>query len=61
MTDKGHYFFDNLVNRHAIALNPARTVRGETLNVMDPLLRPLLPIRPSYHAFASDERCAPRR
>lgn len=28
-------FFDNLVNRHAIALNPARTVRGEKLNVME--------------------------
>lgn len=29
------HFFDNLVNRHAIALNPARTVRGEKLNVME--------------------------
>lgn len=29
------HFFDNLVNRHAIVLNPARTVRGEKLNVME--------------------------
>lgn len=29
------HFFDNLVTRHAIALNPARTVRGEKLNVME--------------------------
>ena len=29
------HFFDNMVNRHAIALNPARTVRGERLNVME--------------------------
>src|SRR5579872_5301064 len=29
------HFFDNLVNRHAIPLNPARTVRGEKLNVME--------------------------
>jgi site-specific recombinase XerD len=29
------HFFDNLVNRHAIKLNPARTVRGEKLNVME--------------------------
>ena len=29
------HFFDNLVNRHAIAINPARTVRGEKFNVME--------------------------
>lgn len=29
------HFFDNLVTRHAITLNPARTVRGERLNVME--------------------------
>jgi site-specific recombinase XerD len=29
------HFFDNMVNRHAIALNPARTVRGEKLDVME--------------------------
>ena len=29
------HFFDNLVNRHAIVLNPARTVRGEKHNVME--------------------------
>ncbi len=29
------HFFDNLVNRHAIALNPAHTVRGEKLNVVE--------------------------
>ncbi|HEY1759412.1 MAG TPA: tyrosine-type recombinase/integrase [Bryobacteraceae bacterium] len=29
------HFFDNLVTRHAIVLNPARTVRGEKLNVME--------------------------
>lgn len=29
------HFFDNLVTRHAIILNPARTVRGEKLNVME--------------------------
>lgn len=29
------HFFDRMVNRHAIALNPARTVRGEKLNVME--------------------------
>jgi len=29
------HFFDNLVNRHAIVLNPARSVRGERLSVME--------------------------
>jgi site-specific recombinase XerD len=29
------HFFDNLVNRHAVVLNPARTVRGEKLNIME--------------------------
>ena len=29
------HFFDNLVNRHAIVLNPARSVRGEPLTVME--------------------------
>lgn len=29
------HFFDNLVTRHAIMLNPARTVRGEKLNIME--------------------------
>lgn len=29
------HFFDNLVTRHAIMLNPARTVRGEKLNVIE--------------------------
>ncbi len=29
------HFFDNLVMRHAIALNPARTVRGEKFDVME--------------------------
>jgi site-specific recombinase XerD len=29
------HFFDNLVTRHAIVLNPARSVRGERLSVME--------------------------
>jgi site-specific recombinase XerD len=29
------HFFDNLVMRHAIVLNPARSVRGERLSVME--------------------------
>jgi integrase/recombinase XerD len=29
------HFFDNLVTRHAIALNPALSVRGERLSVME--------------------------
>jgi site-specific recombinase XerD len=29
------HFFDNLVTRHAIALNPARSVRGEKLNIVE--------------------------
>jgi integrase/recombinase XerD len=29
------HFFDSLVNRHAIVLNPARSVRGEALSVME--------------------------
>jgi integrase/recombinase XerD len=29
------HFFDNLVNRHAIMLNPARSVRGERLSVLE--------------------------
>lgn len=29
------HFFDNLVNRHAIVINPARTVRGEGYKVIE--------------------------
>ncbi|HTR35009.1 MAG TPA: tyrosine-type recombinase/integrase [Bryobacteraceae bacterium] len=46
------HFFDNLVTRHAIALNPARTVRGEKLNVMEGRT-PEIPIKEVRKLLAS--------
>ncbi len=46
------HFFDNLVNRHAIALNPARTVRGEKLDVIEGRT-PEIPIAEARRLLAS--------